>query len=106
MTPRSWVIQMIAMPDSRRRRFTRSRICAWMVTSRAVVGSSAISTLGLQASAIAIITRCRIPPENWWGKSPSRFAAAGIPTRSSSSAARRRAASLLMPRCTRNGSVS
>ena len=50
------MIQMIAVPDSRRRRFTTSRICAWMVTSRAVVGSSAIRTLGLQASAMAIIT--------------------------------------------------
>ena len=77
-----------------------------MVTSSAVVGSSAISTLGLQASAMAIMTRCRIPPENWCGKSPSRLAAAGIPTRSSSSAARRRAALLPMPRCTRSGSVN
>jgi hypothetical protein len=43
---------------------SRSRICAWIVTSSAVVGSSAISSFGLQASAIAIIARCRIPPEN------------------------------------------
>jgi hypothetical protein len=35
-----------------------------MVTSSAVVGSSAISTFGLQASAIAIIARCRMPPES------------------------------------------
>ena len=34
-----------------------------MVTSSAVVGSSAISSFGLQASAIAIITRWRMPPE-------------------------------------------
>ena len=45
----------------------RSRICAWMVTSSAVVGSSAISTFGLQASAMAIITRWRMPPESWCG---------------------------------------
>ena len=37
----------------------RSRIWAWMVTSRAVVGSSAMSSSGSQASAIAIITRWR-----------------------------------------------
>ena len=37
---------------------------AWIVTSRAVVGSSAIRTLGSQESAIAIITRWRIPPES------------------------------------------
>ena len=41
-----------------------SRICAWIVTSSAVVGSSAISSLGLQASAIAIITRWRMPPDS------------------------------------------
>ena len=41
-----------------------------MVTSSAVVGSSAISSFGLQASAIAIITRCRMPPDSWCGYSP------------------------------------
>ncbi|MNT60024.1 hypothetical protein D3C72_1975810 [compost metagenome] len=46
---------------------SRLRICAWMVTSSAVVGSSASSTRGLQASAIAIMTRWRMPPENWCG---------------------------------------
>ena len=30
-------------------------------------GSSAISSFGSQASAMAIMTRCRMPPENWWG---------------------------------------
>ena len=35
-----------------------------MVTSNAVVGSSAIISLGLPVSAIAIITRCRIPPDH------------------------------------------
>ena len=42
---------------------------AWIVTSSAVVGSSAISSFGSQASAIAIITRCRMPPESWCGYS-------------------------------------
>ena len=45
----------------------RRRICAWIVTSSAVVGSSAMSSLGSHASAIAIITRCRIPPLSAWG---------------------------------------
>ena len=45
-------------------RFISARICAWIVTSSAVVGSSAISSDGLHESAIAIITRCRMPPEN------------------------------------------
>ena len=65
-----------------------SSICACMVTSRAVVGSSAISTLGSQARAMAIMTRWRIPPENWCGKSFRRFSAIGIPTKSKSSAER------------------
>ena len=44
-----------------------SRICACTITSSAVVGSSASSTFGLQASAIAIAARWRIPPENSCG---------------------------------------
>ncbi len=38
-------------------------ICAWIVTSSAVVGSSAISSFGLHATAIAIITRWFMPPD-------------------------------------------
>ena len=56
-----------------------------------MVGSSAISTAGLHASAMAIITRCRMPPDNWCGYSSTRWAAAGMPTRSSISIARVRA---------------
>ena len=40
---------------------------ACTVTSRAVVGSSAIISLGLHTIAMAIMTRWRIPPENSWG---------------------------------------
>jgi hypothetical protein len=46
---------------------SRSRICAWTITSSAVVGSSASRILGWQASAMAIDARCRMPPENSWG---------------------------------------
>src|SRR4051794_6932643 len=67
MTPRSCEIRIIDMPRSSTRSAIRSRICPWMVTSSAVVGSSAISTSGWQASAIAMVTRCRWPPENWCG---------------------------------------
>ena len=63
-TPRSWVMRTMAAPTRRLSSFIRSRICAWIVTSSAVVGSSAISSLGLQASAMAIITRWRMPPES------------------------------------------
>ena len=44
-----------------------SRIWAWIVTSRAVLGSSAISSFGLHERAIAIITRCFWPPDIWCG---------------------------------------
>ena len=67
ITPRSWVMKRIAAPVSALSVFMRSRIWAWMVTSSAVVGSSAIISCGLQASAMAIITRWRMPPLIWWG---------------------------------------
>ncbi len=41
---------------------SRSMICDWIVTSSAVVGSSAMRSLGSHESAIAIIARCRMPP--------------------------------------------
>ena len=66
-TPRLCVIRIVAVPNSRLTSRSRSRICAWMVTSSAVVGSSAISTCGVVVRPIAIITRWRIPPENWCG---------------------------------------
>ena len=45
-TPRSWVIIMIAVSNSSWSSH-QLQICAWIVTSRAVVGSSAISSSGL-----------------------------------------------------------
>ena len=45
----------------------RSRIWAWIVTSSAVVGSSAMSSSGSQARAMAIMTRWAMPPERAWG---------------------------------------
>ena len=79
-TARSWVIRITAVPSFFCRSRIRSRICAWIVTSSAVVGSSAISTRGLQASAIAIIARCRMPPDSWCGYSLARCAGSGILT--------------------------
>src|SRR5216683_143462 len=46
-------------------------------------------SFGLQASAIAIITRCRMPPESWCGYSVMRRSASGMCTRRSISTARR-----------------
>ncbi len=61
------MIRITAVRCSSTRRSSSASTCAWVVTSSAVVGSSAISTLGLSAIAIAIATRWRIPPEYWWG---------------------------------------
>ena len=66
-SPRSWVMRIVAACVSRCAVFSTSMIWAWIVTSSAVVGSSAISTVGLFAIAIAIIARWRIPPENSCG---------------------------------------
>ena len=93
-TPRSWVMITIAIPSSRCRRSSSARICACTVTSSAVVGSSAISSLGSLASAIAIIARWRMPPENSCGYSSTRRAGSGMPTSPSSSIARARACAL------------
>ncbi len=67
ITPSSWLIRMMAAPKSRLSSTIRSRICAWMVTSSAVVGSSAISSAGSLEKPIASMTRWRMPPENWCG---------------------------------------
>ena len=64
-TPRSWVIRITAVPDSRVSSSISSSTCAWIVTSRAVVGSSAMRSRGASARAMAIMTRWRIPPLNW-----------------------------------------
>ena len=61
------MIQMSAVPLSRQSFCISNRIWPWIVTSSAVVGSSAMSRSGLFMSAIAIATRWRMPPENWCG---------------------------------------
>ena len=50
-------------------------ICACTVTSSAVVGSSAISSSGSFAMAMAIMTRWRMPPDSscgYWPQAPFR----------------------------------
>ena len=59
--------QINAVPVSRQRRRISRKICACTVTSNAVVGSSAMIKSGSFRSAVAMTTRCRIPPENWCG---------------------------------------
>ena len=97
ITPKSWEISTIDRPYSCRSSANSSKICACIVTSRAVVGSSAKSSFGRQLRAMAIITRCRIPPLNSWGYAPIRSLALRIPTLSSRAMASCRASSLPMP---------
>ena len=105
MTPMSWVISITAMRSRSRSPSIRSRIWAWIVTSRAVVGSSAMSSLGSQASAMAIITRWRSPPDSSWGYWSSRSAGRGISTMVRTSSARLRASPLETSRCSRTPSA-
>ena len=80
--PRSWVISISAVPRSLVARRRRSSTCAWIVTSRAVVGSSAMISSGSPASAMAIIARWRMPPESWCGYCLTRCGACAISTSS------------------------
>ena len=91
----------MARPSSSESRISSCRIWACTITSSAVVGSSASSTRGWQASAIAIAARCRIPPENSCGKRRAR--SARMPTSSSSSPQRACAA---LPRATPWSSIA
>ena len=105
-TPRSWVMRSSAIPRSRTRSRRSSRICAWMVTSSAVVGSSAMSSSGSHASAIAIITRWRIPPESSWGYWPTTASGSGSPTSANRSRARRNASDWPIPKWNRSASAT
>ena len=62
-------------------------ICAWMVTSSAVVGSSAMRMSGLHEIAMAIMARWRMPPEYSNGYWLTRSSGSGMPTLASSSTA-------------------
>ncbi len=103
MTERSWLMRMNERSSSLRRRPMSSRICACTMTSSAVVGSSPMTSLGLHASAMAIMARWRMPPESWCGKSITRLGL--MPTRSNSSRARTMACFSLRPSCSWMGSA-
>src|ERR1700761_3761840 len=80
----SWVTKTTAKPISR----CSSLICViserCATTSSAEVGSSMITRSGVNSRAIAIIARCRIPPDSWCGK--LFRCTASIPTSRSTSA--------------------
>ena len=64
---RSCVMNSTANPSRSRSAASSSRISRWVTTSRAVVGSSMMTICGSSASAIAIMARCRIPPDSSCG---------------------------------------
>ncbi len=79
------MISIIAEPVSCWTSCSTSMTWACTVTSSAVVGSSAISSFGSLAIAMAIIARWRIPPENSCGYCDARAFGSGTPTRLSRS---------------------
>src|SRR6266508_4114593 len=79
-TPRSCVMSISAAPVRSWTSRISSRIWAWIVTSSAVVGSSAMSSLGSHDNAIAIITRWRMPPDSSCGYCLTRRSGLLIPT--------------------------
>ena len=64
---RSCVMKMMEIPRRRRTASISCKIWRCTTTSSAVVGSSITTSLGSSASAMAITTRCFIPPDNWCG---------------------------------------
>ncbi len=66
-TPRSWVISTIPAEVFSCTRRRVSSTWAWTVTSRAVVGSSAMITSGSLVIDMAMTARWRMPPENSCG---------------------------------------
>jgi len=63
-TPRSWVMSTIAELNWVRKRRIRSRIWACVVTSSAVVRLVGDQQIGSLARAMAIMIRCRMPPDS------------------------------------------
>jgi creatinine amidohydrolase len=68
ITGRSWLMNSIVRSSSSCRSLSRFRICAWMDTSSADTASSQTSSAGFRASARAMLTRWRWPPESSCGK--------------------------------------
>ena len=92
------------MPRSAARSRSNSRMCACVVTSRPVVGSSSSRASGSPASAIAIAARCCCPPLSSWGNRSSIASGSGRRTCPSSSAARARRPSGGSAACSRRAS--
>ncbi len=99
-TPRSWVIRIRAVCSSATSSRMRSRIWAWIVTSSAVVGSSAMSRIGLAGHRHRDHHSLAHAAGELVGIVLQPLLGAGMPTTASSSMARRSApACVVMPKC-------
>ena len=81
-------MKISASPCSRCRSRSRLRYCAWIVRSRLVVGSSAISRRGSQEMPMAPTMRWRMPPDISCGYCVTRVSGEGMRTDFSRSFAR------------------
>jgi len=93
----SWVTSTIVWPSWRFSSCSRATTWSAMAVSRLPVGSSAQTTAGRAARALAMVTRCCSPPDSSLGRWPVRWPS---PTRSSirTAAARARLATFDEPR--------
>ena len=66
-TARLWLMKRTLVPNSWRSAAMRSSTSASTVASSPVVGSSRMRSVGFFARAIAMTTRCCMPPESWCG---------------------------------------
>ena len=95
-----------ARPCARCSSRSRFRYWAWMVRSRLVVGSSAMSRRGSQEMPMAPTMRWRMPPDISCGYCSRRVCGEGMRTDFSSSHARLHALARPAPSCTRIGSAT
>ena len=79
----SWLMRSVAVPVWALSSASNSTMRDWMVASRPVVGSSAISSDGSAESAIAIMARWHMPPDMPKGKLSKRSRGESMRTRSS-----------------------
>jgi hypothetical protein len=99
---------MKTMPAPIRAQTARSSSITWfvMTTSSAVVGSSAMISDGSQQIAMAIMTRCRMPPDSSWGYCAATRTGSGRPTEANRSVARALAQARDSRRCVCSASVT
>ena len=95
----------IEVPNSDRSPRTRSSTSASTVASSPVVGSSRIRSVGSVANAMAMTTRCCMPPESWCGYLAITESGSAICTFRSMPIERSRASPRPMPRTVKTSAI-